>query len=411
MNDVQPSEMESWSFLENTVTRAMEMFGYEQIRTPIVEKTELFIRSLGTTTDIVEKEMYTFKDNLNGESLTLRPEGTAACVRSAVQNNLLYESGKRLWYMGPMFRHERPQRGRFRQFNQIGVEALGFAGYQVDVEHLIMNKKILEGLGLKDIKLEINCLGDRQSRDKFKAELVRYLQKHIDDLDDHSRKRLNTNPLRILDSKNKKTRGVVEKGPKIAEFLSDVSSANFQAIRSTLDHLGIDHTVNHFLVRGLDYYNDLIYEWKTSELGAQGTVSAGGRYDGLFQQLGGKPNVACGFAIGMERILELLKVKDLEVPERSADVYLVYEIGTAMDFAWEVAETLRSQGISVIFNYSGGKFRSQMRRANSSGARYAIILGESEVNKRMVVLKPLRSRDIQQSIPLNSVQNKILKGR
>ena len=285
MIDIQPEKSAGWHYFEEVVRDVMHSFGYQNIRTPILEKTELFVRSLGEVTDIVEKEMYTFRDQLNDESLTLRPEGTAACVRAAIQHNMIYGGGKRLWYMGPMFRHERPQRGRYRQFHQLGVEALGFSGIDSDTEHLLINKRLWDVFGLSNITLEINTLGDLEARTKYKKELVEFLSENLDSIDEHSRKRLETNPLRILDSKDPSTRETVLSGPKLMDFIGKDSMAQFNKVRQSLDDLDIDYRVNEYLVRGLDYYNDLIYEWKTSSLGAQGTISAGGRYDSLFSQI------------------------------------------------------------------------------------------------------------------------------
>ena len=407
MTDIQPDSSLRWSYFEEVVREVMRTFGYQNIRTPILEKTELFVRSLGEVTDIVEKEMYTFKDQLNNESLTLRPEGTAACVRAAIQHNMTYAGGQRLWYMGPMFRHERPQRGRYRQFHQLGVEALGFNGVESDTEHLLINKRLWDVIGLADITLEINTLGDFESRQKYKIELVKFLSAHLDSIDEHSQKRLKTNPLRILDSKDPVTRETVLSGPKLMDFIGKQSMTQFDKIRKSLDELGVDYKVNEYLVRGLDYYNDLIYEWKTSSLGAQGTVSAGGRYDSLFSQIGGKSTSACGLAVGIERVLELLKNGESGEPNTECDVYVVHEGEIAGKFGLKAAMELREGGLSVIFNYDGGSIKSQMKRANASGSRYAVIIGDNEVELEMLSVKPLRTRDLQEMLPLPDAIKKI----
>ena len=407
MNDIPPEKGAVWNHLEEIVREVMVMFGYGNIRTPIVEKTDLFTRSLGEVTDIVEKEMYTFKDQMNGESLTLRPEGTAACVRAVSQHNLVYGGGQRLWYMGPMFRHERPQKGRYRQFHQLGVEAVGFHGYEADTEHLLINNKLWQMLEISDLQLEINSLGNLETREEYKKALVKYLTNHLESIDENSRKRLVTNPLRILDSKDANTREIVSDGPKIIDYLDKNSLKRFDSIKTTLDKMGVDYTVNNYLVRGLDYYNDLIYEWTTESLGAQGTVSAGGRYDALCSQIGGKETPACGFAVGMERVIELLMLKKTPPKINSIDVYMIFDGQIAREYAWYAASLLREDGVSVIFNYDSGSFKSQIKRADSSGADYAIIIGEDEAVSQLVSLKPLRSRAPQELLTLRNVIKKI----
>ena len=351
--------------------------------------------------------MYTFKDQMNGESLTLRPEGTAACVRAVSQHNLVYGGGQRLWYMGPMFRHERPQKGRYRQFHQLGVEAVGFHGYEADTEHLLINNKLWQMLEISDLQLEINSLGNLETREEYKKALVKYLTNHLESIDENSRKRLVSNPLRILDSKDANTREIVSDGPKIIDYLDKNSLKRFDSIKTTLDKMGVDYTVNNYLVRGLDYYNDLIYEWTTESLGAQGTVSAGGRYDALCSQIGGKETPACGFAVGMERVIELLMLKKTPPKIDPIDVYMIFDGQIAREYAWYAASLLREDGVSVIFNYDSGSFKSQIKRADSSGADYAIIIGEDEAVSQLVSLKPLRSRAPQELLTLKNVIKKI----
>jgi histidyl-tRNA synthetase len=390
MNDILPDQAPLWEFFEDTVRDWLRQYGYRNIRMPILEKTELFVRAIGEVTDIVEKEMYTFVDQLNGESLTLRPEGTASCVRAAIQHNLLYPGPQRLFYAGPMFRHERPQKGRYRQFHQVGVEALGFAGPDVDAEHMAMGAALWRRLGLSALQLELNTLGNAASRSRYRARLVRYLESHTDELDEDARRRLTTNPLRVLDSKNPAMQDMIAQAPKMADDLDEASLQHFQQLQRLLRNADVDFSINPRLVRGLDYYNDAVYEWTTTRLGAQGTVCAGGRYDGLIAQIGGKPAPACGFAMGIERLLALLTDAATAVPERVADAYLVHSGEAAEKFAWNVVETLRGKGLSVVFHCGGGSFKAQMKRADASGARFAVIVGDDEAEKHMVGLKPLR---------------------
>jgi histidyl-tRNA synthetase len=390
MNDVLPDQAELWEFFEDTVRGWLAQFGYRNIRMPILEKTELFVRSIGEITDIVEKEMYSFVDQLNGESLTLRPEGTASCVRAVIEHNLLYGGPQRLFYTGPMFRHERPQKGRYRQFHQVGVEALGFSGPDVDVEHMVMGANLWQRLRLDDLQLEINTLGNAASRNRYRARLVAHLEKHSTLLDDDASRRMHSNPLRVLDSKNHAMRDVIASAPKLADDLDDNSRRYFETLQALLKHAGIEFAINERLVRGLDYYNDVVYEWTTARLGAQGTVCAGGRYDGLIEQVGGKPAPACGFAMGVERLLALLADSKVVIPVRAADAYLVHSGEIASRFAWGVAESLRRHGLAVVFNCGGGSFKSQMKRADASGARFAVIVGDDEAARQIVSLKPLR---------------------
>ncbi|WP_126444670.1 histidine--tRNA ligase [Sulfuricystis multivorans] len=390
MNDILPPESERWEAFEETVRDWLFSYGYRPIRMPLVEPTPLFARAIGAVTDIVEKEMYSFIDSLNGESLTLRPEGTASCVRAVLQHNLLYDGPKRLWYMGPMFRHERPQKGRYRQFHQVGVEALGLAGPDIDAEQILMCARLWDDLGLDGIRLEINSLGQLDERTKHRADLISYLERHIDQLDEDGRRRLHTNPLRILDTKNPALQTLVEGAPKLIDYLGEASLKHFEGVQRLLKDAGVPYRINPRLVRGLDYYNLTVFEWVTDRLGAQGTVCAGGRYDGLIAQLGGKPAPACGFALGVERLMALLESQS-GLPEAPApDVYLVHQGEAAQRLAFRVAEALRDIGCAVISHMGGGSFKSQMKRADASGAQLAVIIGEDEAQKNEASLKPLR---------------------
>lgn len=403
MNDILPEQTPAWQYLETRVRELLRQYGYQEIRMPIVEHTDLFKRSIGEVTDIVEKEMYTFEDR-NGDSLTLRPEGTAGCVRAAEEHGLLFNQTRRLWYMGPMFRHERPQKGRYRQFHQIGVECFGMAGPDIDAELLILTARLWKMLGLTPhTRLEINSIGSASSRKVYRAALVEYLSRYRADLDADSQRRLETNPLRILDSKDAGTRRILEDAPRLDEYLDDDSRAHFERLRQLLDTAGVAYTVNPSLVRGLDYYGKTVFEWVTDSLGAQGTVCAGGRYDGLVEQLGGRPTCAVGFAMGIERLILLLETLDL-MPgsvNSNADVYVTAMGDAAVSAALTLAESLRDQlpGRVVITHCGGGSFKSQMKKADKSGARYAVILGENELASDTVGLKPLRSDEPQQELP------------
>jgi histidyl-tRNA synthetase len=409
MNDVLPDQAPLWEFFEETARGWLARYGYRNIRMPILEKTELFVRSIGEVTDIVEKEMYTFVDQLNGESLTLRPEGTASCVRAMIEHNLLYNGAQRVFYIGPMFRHERPQKGRYRQFHQVGVEALGFAGPDVDVEHMVMGASLWARLGLDGLQLEINTLGNAASRDRFRTRLINHLEAHSALLDEDARRRLHSNPMRVLDSKNPAMQDVIAAAPKLADDLDDDSRRHFEELQALLKNAGIGFVVNDRLVRGLDYYNDVVYEWTTTRLGAQGTVCAGGRYDGLIEQIGGKPAPACGFAMGIERLLALLGESGVGVPSRAADAYLVHSGESASRFAWNVAELLRARGLSVVLHCGGGSFKSQMKRADASGARFAVIIGDDEAGRQVVSLKPMRDAGEQVQVDVEQAAAMILK--
>ncbi|WP_341315060.1 histidine--tRNA ligase [Paraburkholderia sp. IMGN_8] len=394
MNDILPQEAGLWEFFETTAKSMLRSYGYQNIRTPIIEHTQLFKRGIGEVTDIVEKEMYSFTDALNGENLTMRPENTAAVVRAAIEHNMLYDGPKRLWYIGPMFRHERPQRGRYRQFHQVGVEALGFAGPDADAEIIMMCQRLWDDLGLMGIKLEINSLGLAEERAAHRVELIAYLEKHMDVLDEDAKRRLYTNPLRVLDTKNPALQEIAQNAPKLIDFLGEESRAHFEGLQRILKANNIPFTINPRLVRGLDYYNLTVFEWVTDKLGAQGTVAAGGRYDPLIEQLGGKPTAACGWAMGVERILELLKEDKLVPEDEGCDVYVVHQGDAAREQAFIIAERLRDTGLDVILHCSAdgqtASFKSQMKRADASGAAFAVVLGEDEIANGTVGVKPLR---------------------
>ncbi|TNE74451.1 MAG: histidine--tRNA ligase [Gammaproteobacteria bacterium] len=402
MNDILPEQTPTWQFVEETVRRLLRQYGYQEIRMPIVEQTDLFKRSIGEVTDIVEKEMYTFEDR-NGDSLTLRPEGTAGCVRAAEEHGLLFNQTRRLWYTGPMFRHERPQKGRYRQFHQIGVECFGMAGPDIDAELLVLTARLWKALGLSGhARLEINSIGTSAARKAYREALVSYLSDFRSDLDADSQRRLESNPLRILDSKSPETQKILEGAPSLEDFLDDESRAHFAGLRSLLDSAGIAYTVNPRLVRGLDYYGKTVFEWVTESLGAQGTICAGGRYDGLVEQLGGKPTDAVGFAMGVERLILLLETLEL-VPEHvngDADVYVTAMGESAVAAAMAVSEQLRDglAGAVVVTHCGGGSFKSQMKKADRSGARYAVVLGGNEVNAGTAGLKALRTEEGQQEV-------------
>jgi len=402
MNDILPEQTPVWQFVEDTVRRVLSQYGYQEIRMPVVEQTDLFKRSIGEVTDIVEKEMYTFEDR-NGDSLTLRPEGTAGCVRAAEEHGLLFNQTRRLWYTGPMFRHERPQKGRYRQFHQIGVECFGMAGPDIDAELLILTARLWRELGLGEhTRLEINSIGTSAARREYREALVAYLSDYRDQLDDDSQRRLSSNPLRILDSKNPATQQLLEDAPSLDDYLDQESVEHFRTLRALLDAAGVAYTVNPRLVRGLDYYGKTVFEWITDSLGAQGTVCAGGRYDGLVEQLGGKPTFAVGFALGLERLILLLETLDL-VPSSAngnVDVYVTAMGDAAVAPALALGETLRSAlpEARIMVHCGGGSFKSQMKKADRSGARYAVILGENELANGTAALKPLRSDEPQQEI-------------
>ena len=403
MNDLLPHESHVWQFVESTVADVLHGYGYREIRFPILEQTALFKRAIGEVTDIVEKEMYTFEDR-NGDSLTLRPEGTASCVRACEQNGLLYNQTQKLWYMGPMFRHERPQKGRLRQFHQIGVEAFGFDGPDIDAEMLLLTARLWRELGLENlVSLQLNSLGSNAARAAYRAVLVAYLENYVAELDVDSQRRLHSNPLRILDSKDENTQKILCNAPQMQNYLDDASRRHFDVLCNILTRAGVKFELNSRLVRGLDYYNATVFEWVTSALGAQGTVCAGGRYDGLVEQLGGKPTPAFGFAMGMERLALLLEGAS-EIPAASPDVFIVFS-EVALAEALVLAEQCRdamSHAI-VVLNTGGGSFKNQFKRADRSGASIALVLGEDELAKQVVAVKFLRDEREQQVVPFGTL--------
>jgi histidyl-tRNA synthetase len=397
MNDILPPESARWEWLEDKVRQLMRRYGYQNMRTPIVEPTALFVRGLGEVTDIVEKEMYSFEDSLNGDRLTLRPEGTAGAVRAINEHNFLYEGGKRLYYIGPMFRHERPQKGRYRQFHQVGAEVLGFAGPDVDAELILMTAALWRDLGLvvgQDVKLQLNSLGQPEERLAHRAALITHLEAHADLLDEDGRRRLHSNPLRILDTKNPAMQPVVESAPKLIDFLGEASLNHFGAVKLALEAAGVPYEVNTRLVRGMDYYNLTVFEWVTDKLGAQGTVCGGGRYDGLIAQLGGKPAPAVGWGLGMERLLLLLEEVGAVPAPAAPDAFAMVFAGTPMPVVLATLESLRAQGVQVVLHPAGKEGhaspKSQFKKADASGARFALVFGPDEVARGQVAVKPLR---------------------
>jgi histidyl-tRNA synthetase len=404
MNDILPDVSGTWRYLETVVRDIVQSYGYSEIRLPLLERTDLFRRSIGEVTDIVEKEMYTFLDR-NDESLTLRPEATAGVVRAGITNGLLHNQRQKLWTTGPMFRYEKPQKGRYRQFYQFDVEALGFEGPDIDAELIIMCARMWRVLGISRLKLEINSLGTTESRTHYRETLVEYFSAVKSKLDEDSIRRLEQNPLRILDSKNPEMQAVVEAAPVMIDYLDEESSEHFQQLRSLLDAAGVAYTVNPRLVRGLDYYSRTVFEWVTDALGSQGAVCSGGRYDGLVEKLGGRSTPAIGWAMGIERLVALYEACGGEAPATDADVYVVAVGDGALEQAFAIAEELRDKvaGIRVEVNLGGGSFKSQLKRADKSNAEYALILGEQEIAQKCVGLKPLRSTEDQSSIAFEAL--------
>ena len=411
MNDILPAEAPLWEVLENTTESILKSYGYQKIVTPILEETGLFARAIGAVTDIVEKEMYSFADAMNGDLLTLRPEGTAGTVRAVLEHNLVYDGPKRLWYKGPMFRHERPQRGRYRQFFQFGAEAIGFTGPDIDCELIMMCRRLWDDLGLENIRLELNSIGDAGERLRHRADLIAYFEAHIDLLDAEATRRLHTNPLRILDTKNPAMQELVNNAPKLLAYLEAESLAHFDGVRKILDHNNVPYTVNPRLVRGIDYYNRTVFEFISAELGAQGTVCAGGRYDPLIGMFGGKPTPAVGFAMGMERLVELMKSGgDIAAPVQ-CDVYMVHQGQAAQMQAFVLAERIRDAGLDVVLHCAAasgpGSFKTQMKKADASGAAFAVILGDDEVAKHVAAVKALRgatdAEQQQATVPFDDV--------
>ena len=408
MNDLLPPQSAHWEWLEDKVRNLMARHAYRNLRTPIVEPTALFVRGLGEVTDIVEKEMYSFEDRLNGEQLTLRPEATAGVVRAVVEHNMLYEGGKRLYYMGPMFRHERPQRGRYRQFHQIGAEALGFPGAEVDAELILLAHTLWQELGIQDVRLELNSLGQPNERAAHRAALIAHLEAHMDVLDEEAKRRLHSNPLRILDTKNPAMQAVVEAAPKLIDFLGEVSLAHFNAVKAILDASGVSYRINPRLVRGMDYYNLTVFEFITESLGSQGTICGGGRYDYLIEQVGGKPAPAVGWALGVERVLELLKEQGTLPEPKGPDVYAIVPDAAALPVVFKAVQALRAHGVSVQMHAGAGEgmgsMKSQFKKADGSGAQLALIFGGDELARGEVTLKALRDgAGAQEAVPLTDV--------
>ncbi len=412
MNDLLPADSALWEWFEARVADWLKSYGYQQIRTPIVEHTELFVRGIGEVTDIVEKEMYSFEDKLNGEKLTLRPEFTAGVIRAVVEHNLTYDAPKRVWSMGPVFRHERPQRGRYRQFYQVNVEAVGFAGPDIDAELIVMLARLWKILGIDRIgrvRLEINCLGQADERARHRADLIAHLSRHESRLDAEARRRLHTNPLRILDSKNPDLAEVIALAPRITDYLGDESRAHFEGLQSLLRAAGIEFTVNPRMVRGLDYYNLTVFEWITDALGAQGTLCGGGRYDPLIERLGGKPTPGIGFGMGIERVIELLRESASVDVNAATDAYVLHQGGVTQQPAFLLAERLRDAGIDVILHAGDASLKSQMKKADASGAEYAVIVGEAEAVAGAAAVKALRAANPsvpfseQRIVPLDQI--------
>ena len=411
MNDILPEQTPYWQYVENIFRQLMQSYGYQEIRMPIVENTALFKRSIGEVTDIVEKEMYTFEDR-NGDSLTLRPEGTACCVRAAMQHGLLHNQIQRLWYTGPMFRHERPQKGRYRQFHQFGVEAFGLSGPDIDAELILMSNRLWQYLGMSDdVTLELNSLGSAEARQQYREVLVEYFEAHQTELDDDSQRRLHTNPLRILDSKNPAMQKLNENAPKLIEHLDEESKQDFEILCTTLDDAGVKYKINPRLVRGLDYYSKTVFEWVTDKLGAQGTVCAGGRFDGLVEQLGGKATPAIGFALGIERLIELLEIHEDVQRENSLNVYFVLVGEKALAKGMPMAEAWRTAvpELKLQVNCGGGSIKSQMKKADKSGAEMAFILGDDELEKNTLTIKFLREKKEQEVIALDQIADFLKK--
>ena len=403
MHDILPDQSPLWQFFESTVKELLQSYAYSEIRMPVVESTDLFCRSIGEVTDIVEKEMYTFEDR-NGDSLTLRPEGTASCVRSGIQHGLFHNQQQRLWYMGPMFRHERPQKGRYRQFHQVGIETFGMASADIDAELILMSARLWKMLGLKDIRLELNTLGTPESRKAYRQVLVDYLIQHKDILDEDSLRRLESNPLRVLDSKNPKMQPMIDAAPSLMEYLDEESVEHFKQLTSILDKAGIKYNINTRLVRGLDYYCKTVFEWVSDALGAQGTVCAGGRYDGLVQQLGGRETPAAGFAMGIERLLSLLEDAGAQV-DNTPDIYVVLQGEAAQLQGMSFVEMLRDQisSVHIETNCGGGSFKSQIKKADKSGAKVALILGDEEIENNSISIKMLREKAEQKTVALSEI--------
>ena len=406
--DVLPDKTPLWHFVEDKMREVLNLYAYEKINLPLVEPTSLFVDSVGSNTDIVEKEMYSWVDPLNDDQLTLRPEGTAGCVRAVIEHNLTYNGPIRLWYQGPMFRHENVQKGRQRQFNQVGVEAFGFDDANVDAEQILLLARLWKALDINDVELHINSIGDPEDRLTYRTELIHYFESHQDILDEDAKRRLHQNPLRILDSKNPAMQQMIEGAPKLSNYLNNDTKAHFDSVCNYLNEAGIPFKLNHRLVRGLDYYNRTVYEWVTNRLGSQGTIAGGGRYDYLIERLGGDKTPACGFGIGLERIILLLE--DMGVAfQNEPNIYLVNLGIEAEKYALKLSETLRTQGLKVVLNSGGSSFKSQMKRADKSGAAFAVILGEDEMKENVAQVKSLREENVQSTIKFDDLAAFFLK--
>jgi histidyl-tRNA synthetase len=404
--DILPDVTPLWQKLEDTARQVLNQYGYRNIRMPLVEPTDLFVRSVGEHTDIVEKEMYSWEDKLNGDRLTLRPEGTAGCVRAVVEHSLTYNGPQRLWYTGPMFRHENVQKGRQRQFHQIGVEAFGFEGPDVDAEQIILLARLWKALGIVDVELQLNSIGDAEERVAYRQVLIQYFEQHADLLDEDAKRRLHSNPLRILDSKNPRMQAMIEAAPKLIDHLGEETRTHFAGLCKQLDVVGVAYKLNPRLVRGLDYYNRTVFEWVTTKLGSQGTIAGGGRYDSLVERLGGEPTTACGFGIGLERVFLLMQEYGVTA-EVKPDAYLVNVGELAEAAAPKLAETLRDAGLSVVIHAGGGSFKSQMKKADRSAARFALILGDDECQANLIAVKPMAGEGNQVKVNIQEAVNLI----
>lgn len=413
MHDILPDQSPVWNYLESTIRDLFIQYGYRELRTPVLESTSLFSRSIGEVTDIVEKEMYSFDDR-NGDNLSLRPECTASCVRAGIQHGLLYNQQQRIWYIGPMFRHERPQKGRYRQFYQAGIETFGIPGPDIDAEVIAVSARLWKRLGLKNVELQINSLGSNEARNNYREVLINYLKSHEDKLGEEEKRRMLSNPLRVLDSKNPAIADIIKAAPQLLDYLDEESAAHFERLQQLLNEMAIPFVINTRLVRGLDYYCRTVFEWVTTELGSQGTICAGGRYDGLVEQLGGKATPGFGFAMGLERILLLLEEQAISTPKQSPQLYVVMQGEAAETAGFKLTERLRDElpDLRIVNNTSGGSFKSQMKRADKSGAEFAIILGDNELAEGNVSVKPLRSNEAQSQIALLELKdhlNKIIR--
>jgi len=413
MNDLLPQDAPRWERFERHAVAALRSYGYAQVRTPIVEPTGVFRRGLGEVTDIVEKEMYSFQDSLNGEELTLRPENTAGVVRAAIEHSLLYNGPRRLWYYGPMFRHERPQRGRYRQFHQAGAEALGFAEPEIEAEQILLLARLWRTLGIGPVRLLLNSLGQAGERLAHRESLVAHLRRHAADLNEEGRARIESNPLRVLDTKHPPAQEMLARAPRLVDFLGEASLAHFERVQSLLRAQDVAFEIEPRLVRGMDYYNLTVFEWVSEGLGAQGTICGGGRYDGLFELLGGKPTPACGFSIGAERVIELMPADAVDPEEEGVDAYLLHMGGATLDAAFALAERLREAGLDAELHAGSASLKSQMKKADASGARFAVIVGEEELARRGAAVKSLRGEGAfggaQETVPWEELAQRLIE--